>query len=570
MQGVCDGLVANLGTPIEHEAIPVAKIVTLDDLLIRTKDRRLIPFHPNLVQQMYLDMILPEWREGDITPHALKEFLLKARQEGFSTLIAALFFCDTVNTPNTTTVVIANDKDNTEKLFRMVQLFFEHLPPEKKPRAKYASKHEFYWPELNSSYYVGTAGDRSFGRGNTINNLHCTEVAFYPDAERLMSGLLEAVPEDGNVVQESTANGVGNYFHNEYVLASEGNSSYAARFFGWFELPEYSKAPSVDFEKTPTEALFAETYSLSDGQVFWYRTKATSPGMRLRIRQEYPSNPREAFLVSGQKYFDVEALERIEASLQDVHPIEWTAPEFCPLLAKESEWLEVFALPVPGRQYIVCADTAEGLDANGDLDFDAADVLDCETWEQVAHLHGKWDTHRYGLMLAELGRWYNVALVAPERNNHGHAVINAILYGAGYPEAKPGDWSGLYLHEDYDESKKQSQRKPGWPTTVKSKYFALDGLATSIEDGSLKIRSKATLRELHTFLKLPRGQAGAQSGSHDDRVMSLAIGDALLKMRPRPVGISPAIAESGNQGIVDYQPYGTSVQETYDPFRLGA
>jgi hypothetical protein len=513
--------------------VPDSRIVRLDDLLIRTKDRKLIPFAPNQVQIKYLDQILPEWRDGKITPFQMREILLKARQFGFSTLVAAIFFCDTINTPNTTTVVVANDADSTEKLFRMVQLFYEHLPEEKKPRTKYSNKRELYWQELNSSYYVGTAGDRSFGRGNTINNLHCSEVAFYPDAEELLSGLLEAVPDDGNVVLESTANGVGDLFHKEFELAQQGDSSFTGRFFAWFEHPPYSKAVPPDFTRTEDEQKLVTTYGLNDRQLAWRRSKMNGPGMRLKFKQEYPGNPREAFLVSGAKYFDPEKLQEIELVLTDVAPIKVDAPDTGGLLKKHWDKVEVYTAPVVGRQYVISADTAEGLNDDGDHDFDSADVLDCATWEQVAHLHGQWDTHEYGLLLAELGFWYNTALLGIERNNHGHAVINAALHSGGYPVQKPGEWIGLYHHEDYDERKKAKLRKPGWPTTAKTKYFALDGLASSIETDDLKVRSKGTLGELMTFLKLRGGKAGATPGSHDDRVMSLAIGDALLKTRPR-------------------------------------
>jgi hypothetical protein len=161
-------------------------------------------------------------------------------------------------------------------------------------------------------------------------------------------------------------------------------------------------------------------------------------------------------------------------------------------------------------------------------------VFDAETWEQVAHLHGKWDTHEWGLMLAELGFWYNTALLGIERNNHGHAVINAALHTAKYPPThSKGGCHGLYFHQEYDEVKKTSSQRPGWPTTVKTKYFALDGLASSLDERSLKLRSRHTVSELLTFVKLPGGKAGGEGKCHDDAVTSCAIADALLKLRPR-------------------------------------
>lgn len=511
--------------------------VLLSDLMIRTKDRKTIRLDPNPVQVKYLDKISPRWREGIISLRCLREIILKARQFGFSTLILALLFLDTVNNPNTATVVIAHDADSTERIFQIVKRFYKHLPIDKKPHTQYANRREYFFDELDSTFFVGTAGSGEFGRGGTINNVLASEAAFWPNAETLVAGLMEAVPTDGNIFIESTANGFGNYYQREYADAELGESVYAPRFFPWFDHPDYREesdeplAPAKDPEEQEREKRLREIHGCDDAQIRWRRTKRKA--LKEKFPQEYPSTPREAFIVSGAKYFDGDALEALETALANVEPITLTPPDTGGLLAKYWDKLEVFAPPVKGRQYVIAADTAEGLDDNGNHDYDSADVLDCETWEQVAHFHARISTHEFGLLLAELGFWYNTALLGIERNNHGHAVINAALHSGGYPEMKEGQWRGLYFHEDYDESKKVKNRKPGWPTTEKTKYFALDGLAKSIEDRDIGIRSRKTLGELETFLKLPRGKAGAQQGAHDDQVMSLAIGDALLKLRPR-------------------------------------
>jgi hypothetical protein len=516
--------------------------ILLSDLKIRTKQRELVPFEPNPIQAKYLDEITPGWRSGDIDLRGRREIILKARQFGFSTLILALLFLETVNTPNTQTVVVAHDADSTERLFRIVKRFYENLPEGKKPPTKYANRREYLWHTLDSYFFVGTAGSGQFGRGGTINLVHGSEVAFWPNPDDLVAGLLEAVPEDGAAFLETTANGVGNWYHQEYLAAQNDDSAFAPRFFAWFEHPEYTKPvdgplpPAKDEEERERERRLVEVHGCAEGQLAWRREKRKA--LKEKFPQEYPSTPREAFIVSGAKYFDVEALEALETALTDIHPLSIPAPDTGGVLARHWEKLEVYAVPIAGRQYVVSADTAEGLDEDGNHDYDSADVLDCETWEQVAHFHGQIDTHEYGLLLAELGFWYNTALLGIERNNHGHAVINSALHSGGYPEQKPGEWRGLYMHEEYDETKKAKQRKPGWPTTPKTKYFALDGLATSLETRDIKPQSKATLGELMTFLKLPRGKAGAPPKAHDDRVISLSIGDALLKMRPRKKGWS--------------------------------
>lgn len=518
-----------------------SELVTFADLKIRTKDKRIIPFEPNAVQRIYLADLCPRWEEGIFDLRGLRELILKARQQGFSTLILAIFFCITLNEPNTQTIVIAHDRESTQRLFQMVKLFHDRLPEHKKLPTKYASKREFLWPQVNSYFFVGTAGSGEFGRGGTINNVHASEAAFWKDADKIVAGLLESVPVDGNVFVESTANGIGNYYQEEYERSKNGDSIFSDRFFGWFENPEYRLPITGGFVRTEEEEGLAEAYDLDDEQLNWRRWKKKT--LREKFEQEYPSNPVEAFLSSGHPYFDRAQLADITQNCPP--PIEFDCPEAASRLRRERRFLKVWKTPQPGRGYVISADTAEGLTDKGDPDFDSASVWDAETWEQVAHLHGRWDTHEFGLLLAELGFWYNTALLGIERNNHGHAVINAAMHTANYPPMISGQCRGLYFHEEYDEKKQQKARKPGWPTTPKTKYFALDGLATSILDGDITINSLEMLAELNRFVKLPGGRAGGEASSHDDRVMDAAIGDVLLKLglwkrTLTPLNIPPA------------------------------
>jgi hypothetical protein len=505
--------------------------LTLADLRIRTKDKRIIGFAPNPVQVLYLDQLCPRWRAGDYKLQATKEIILKARQFGFSTLILGLFFLDTISTPNTSTVVIAHDGESTERLFRMVHRFYLSLPETTRPRTKFANRREYLWPDLDSSFFVGTAGAKDFGRSSTINNVHMSEVGMWKNGEELVSGLLQAVPAGGNVFAESTAKGLGNWFHSEYTAAERGDSVFVPRFFGWHQHEEYRSAPGPGFTPTPDEEKLIAAYRVTPEQLAWRRTKILE--LRDLFPQEYPANAREAFLTSGNPYFDRAKLSELSDALHgpEHRPLKPEIPVAYPLLRREPK-LTIWKAPAPGRRYVIGADTAEGLPDKGkDADFDSADVFDAETWEQVARLHGQWDTHQYGLLLAELGTWYNLALLGIERNNHGHAVINAAMHTAGYPVQKPGQGSGLYCHEEFDEKKTVTARRPGWPTTAKTKFFALDGLATSIDEDALKLHSPQTVSELLTFVKLPGGKAGGEGKCHDDAVMSCAIADALLKMR---------------------------------------
>lgn len=274
----------------------------MSDLKIQTKDKRLIPFEPNRVQERYLDEICPGWRAGDFRMSGLREQILKARQFGFSTLIAALFFLDTYNNPNTNSVVIADNSDNTEALFRKVSTFYGSLDEDKKLPTGNASSRMMFWPDLGSTYHVLTAGNRKAGRSRTINNLHMSERPFWENDD-ILTGLLQTVPREGNIFDESTANGEGNGFHDDYWNAKEGKSTFTARFYAWFEHDEYQIPPPEGFTPDDKEQSLKTLHGVSDAQLAWRREKMLEPGMGSMFPQEYPSDDKEAFLVSGSKFF---------------------------------------------------------------------------------------------------------------------------------------------------------------------------------------------------------------------------------------------------------------------------
>jgi len=201
-----------------------------ENLYIRDKNRQVIPFRFN-------------WAQVDYYEHrTLRDIILKARQLGFTTLISSLFFADCVLRPNTSSVIVAHDWESVERIFRIVRMFWEYLPEDERKRIgapKYDRKGELFWPRIGSSYYVGTAGSKRFGHGMTIHNLHCSEVSLWTHPEESLVGLLEAVPANGRVVLESTANGVGNHYHDLWVAAKAQQNRFACQFYCWFEDPTY-------------------------------------------------------------------------------------------------------------------------------------------------------------------------------------------------------------------------------------------------------------------------------------------------------------------------------------------
>lgn len=313
--------------------------ITWDDLYINTKRRGLQRFRLNPIQTRYLDTIWPTWRECGPIPRGLQEIILKSRQFGFSTLIAAIFFLDTVNTPGTTTVVVAHNGRASENLFQIVHRFWRNLPLEKRPHKEYSSKTELFFDQIDSRYLVFTAGGESAAASFTIQNLHCSEAALYPVGGDFWETTEPAVPEDhGNIFIESTARGEsgrGQRFCNMYRAAKAkvdvsyardqtteekwdaaddgedadtDTSTYNARFFAWWEHDEY-EVEGLPLTRTDEEQTIANKYSLdalygqhkADNKLRWRRRRVQKMGAL--FAQEYPGDDREAFLVSGSRFF---------------------------------------------------------------------------------------------------------------------------------------------------------------------------------------------------------------------------------------------------------------------------
>jgi hypothetical protein len=240
-----------------------------DNFRLISKDSLEVPFVLNSIQKKYV--------QEDSTG---KDVILKARQQGFSSLILAIFTADFILKQNSRSLIVADIADNATELLDRVKFYiqaYEEINKVKVP-LKYNSKYELFNEANGSRYTIGTADNRELGRSKTITNLHLSEFAFYPDSERLFAGVMQAVVPEGRVLIETTANGFNFFktFWNECVL---GQRPFKPNFY-----------KASDFY--PQEFLVQKSKEL--GRLF---------------SQEYPETAEEAFLSSGALFFDSLALK---------------------------------------------------------------------------------------------------------------------------------------------------------------------------------------------------------------------------------------------------------------------
>ncbi len=199
-------------------------------LRIRDREGALVRLLPNRAQQRFAASC------------GRRNIVLKARQLGITTYVAARFFVSTITRPGTMTVQVAHDRESAEAIFRIVHRFLENLPQRLQEGALIPSRanvRQIVFPHLDSEYRVESAADGNAGRGLTIRNLHCSEVARWPgDAAGTLASLRAAVTRDGEIVLESTPCGAGGVFYDEWQRAEE--SGYVKHFFPWWFEQSYT------------------------------------------------------------------------------------------------------------------------------------------------------------------------------------------------------------------------------------------------------------------------------------------------------------------------------------------
>jgi hypothetical protein len=448
-------------------------------LLVRTREGWTAPLKANAAQQAF------ERRRGE------QNIVLKARQMGLTTWAAARFFLKTITHPGTLTLEVAHTREAAEEIFRIVHRFVDWLPEELREgplRTSRTNVRQIVFPEMDAQYRVVSAGDRNAGRGLTVQNLHCSELARWPgDAAETLAGLRAAMAPGAELILESTPDGVGGCFHEEWQKAAE--TGMVRHFFPWWMEQRYRTAAVEEASLTEEErALMAKKHLDLEQIGFRRQIRANFRGL---ARQEYAEDAECCFLASGNSVFELAA---IEARLG-------TAPEA--VERRRNGELEIWLPPLKGKEYVVAVDPAGG---GSEGDYSAAQVLELETGLQCAEFAGHVGGLELARLVTELAAEYNQAWLVVERNNHGSGVLALAETVCGYRRIY---WQG---------------GQAGWLTTSMSRPAVLGRLDAGLVERPERFQSRKLLGECRSFVRMPDGRTGARAGTHDDRVMAMAIG----------------------------------------------
>ena len=280
-------------------------------LKIKTKNQGIINFKLSNIQMDANKKIEQRKQKGK----PCKIILLKSRQVGMSTLTEARFFSKTLFNKAKNAFVLADKTDSAHNIFKMTKLFYDKLPDALKiPLVKDSSDELVFITD--SSFRVGTAGSKAVGRSMTINYFHGSEVAFWTNADEIVSGMLQTIPDNSNseLILESTANGVsgdGAYFYNMVQLGLDEKSDFLTLFYPWFMQHEYKRKLNEPIKLNDEETELKKLYNLTDEQINWRRAKLQSDfkGREYLFKQEYPSNIQEAFITTSNALIPLNYIE---------------------------------------------------------------------------------------------------------------------------------------------------------------------------------------------------------------------------------------------------------------------
>jgi hypothetical protein len=250
----------------------------------------------------------------------VRAIILKGRQMGSTTLVAARYYHKAVTVPGTSTFILSHEAKTTEKLFDIVKRFYQFSHPSLAPSLGSANKNQLKFDGLSSEYTVGTAGNEEVGRGFTIKLLHLSEAASYERTDELETGLLQAVADlpGTEIIIESTAKGMNNMFYRKCMGAMNGKNEYQLIFVPWFWQEDYRSAPPEGFIPTSEELQLKSLYQLDNAQLYWRRRKIESLGDLWKFQQEFPCHPMEAFVTSSESFLSSQLL--MEARKRPARP----------------------------------------------------------------------------------------------------------------------------------------------------------------------------------------------------------------------------------------------------------
>lgn len=504
---------------------------------------QMVPWELNAPQLRVLNIMEADRRAG----RPVRIIMLKARQWGGSTLVALyMAWIQLFHAENWHSLICAHFKDASTTIrglyTQLIENYPTHLLPEGVRLVPFEGMRSVRClTGRGCRISVCSAENVDAARGADYAMAHLSEVAFWADtpgkkASDLVRAICGSVPRVplSVIVMESTANGVGNFFHREWVRARAGESDKTPVFVPWYEIEMYreelTRPPEELFaELTPYERELMTRCRLTPEQINWYHLKSREYSAHEQMAAEYPSDPSEAFTSTEVSVFPapyVEALQPAVSEPKERLDFDREREEFFP---SPSGALEVWADPCPreelrGRTSYLASVDVGGRWAGADWSVIAVfDVRSPGRMELVAQWRGHVDHDILGRIALTLGRRYHTALLVIESNTLESQSLGVMERIAA------SRYRNLYQRTCLDSAGLPTEFRYGFHTNVATKTAAIADLMAMLRDGMLTERSAAAVEELAAYSRRPNGSMSAPDGLHDDLVMTRAIAAYALR-----------------------------------------
>ncbi len=397
--------------------------------------------------------------------------LLKARQLGLTTVTAAYALQQALFFKDKNILCIATKLETAQNFIKKVKVALQELPPWLVLPKYDSNKRSVAFNNGSSITAIPTSDDA--GRSEAVSLLIVDEAAFIRNFDEIWTGIYPTISTGGECIVLSTPNGVGGMYYRLWTDAIAKQNEFTT-----FELPWW-RHPDHDEE--------------------WFK-KETKAFTRKKIAQEYLCD----FIASGDTYLQPEDLEAIKDEIR---------PPIDKMGFDKNVW--IWKRPASGHKYVISADVARG-DA---ADYSTFHIIDFDEAEVVAEYMGKVPPEKLALLIDEFGRKYNEALAIPENNTFGYFTC-VRLRDDGYPrmyyEKNHGDPMAYFTPQD-------PEMLPGFNTNSKTRIQVLTKLEELLRMKKLRTYSHRLHNQLQAFI-WNGSKPMAQKVSHDDLIMSLAIG----------------------------------------------
>lgn len=519
--------------------------------------RRLVGFHLNRPQRKLLRVMEQMRRRG----RPVRVILLKARQWGGSTLIEiymAWWQIELYDRCNS--VICAHVKDASTTVRGIFETLVTNMSKSDKYRLRpyNGSRNISVLPKRDNKLAIASIESQDAIRGGDYSMAHLTEVAFWrssskkrpEDFIRAICGSIHYGPET-LIALESTANGVGNYFHREWLRTARGESDKEAVFVAWYEIGIYTLAvenPSELWEHLDDYEKNLWVMGLTLEQINWYHCKRKEYSTHRQMMAEYPTTATEAFVNSASGVFATDHIEKLRAACRmpaavgDIKGMASKGPDSLKNIYFQEDpcgSLYVWAFPSEDKELAVGQRYIVGVDIGGvsdGADWSAITVMDCGlTATDVPVIAAAWRGHIDHDLLAwkcaGLAKWYDNALLVIESNTleQEHTDGDPSTYILSCIGKK---YRNLYYRRDPASGK----YKPGMHINRASKTALITELVAAVRDGSYIERDERACDEYAQYERQPSGSYGARDGCHDDLLMTRAlIMGAINERRVTPI-----------------------------------